>query len=123
MLYIIKITICVVLISLLSIPVFADGKVAAKKQPSVVTKVTGTVYDTGVGIAERTEGLLSGCLRTTFSFFNPCLDLVKNCATVAMSPIEKPLDWAENAMARRTQTKNVASMRAPQPKKPELLKK
>jgi hypothetical protein len=111
-----KITICGLLIVALAIPAFAGG---APDKRSPVTKVSGKIYKTGADIADRGERLVSGCLKNCFSFFNPCLDIVKSCTNVVLSPIEKPFAYAEDAWAKRG--KRVAP-KVPAPKKPELPK-
>jgi hypothetical protein len=93
-----KITICGLLIVALAIPAFAGG---APDKRSTVSKVSGKVYKGGANMLARTEGLVSGCLKNCFSFFNPCLDVVKGCTNVVLSPIEKPFAYAEDAWAKR----------------------
>ncbi len=119
---IIQIALCAVLISLLGLPALAGGKPVCKPQPSMAANVTGTVYNTGAGLVERTEGLVSGCLRSTFSFFNPCLDLVKGCTTRVLAPIEKPFEYAEDWANQRMGAKKQAAVKAHQTKKPETPK-
>lgn len=93
-----KITICGLLIVALAIPAFAGG---APDKRSTVSKVSGKVYKGGADMLARTEGLFSGCLKNCFSFFNPCLDVVKGCTNVVLSPIEKPFAYVEDAWAKR----------------------
>jgi hypothetical protein len=104
-----QIAFCALLIVLLGLPALAGGKPACKPQPSIASNVTGTVYDTGAGLVERTEGLVSGCFRSVFSFFNPC-------TTRVLAPIEKPFDCAENWMNERMAARQQAAVK-PQPKK------
>jgi hypothetical protein len=111
-----QIAFCVLLIFLLGLPAFAGGKPACKPQPSITSNVTGTVYDTGSGLVERTEGLVSGCFRSVFSFFNPCLDVVKGCTSRVLAPIERPFDCAENWVNERLAARKQAAVK-PQPKK------
>jgi len=111
-----KITICGLLIVALAIPAFAGG---APDKRSAVSKVSGKVYKGGADMLDRTERLFSGCLKNCFSFFNPCLDLVKGCTNVVLSPVEKPFAYVENAWAKRG--KRVAP-KVPAPQKPELPK-
>ncbi len=101
----IKIAVCFVLISLLAVPAFSAGKTVDRTRPNIISNVAETVYDTSAGVVEKTEGLFSGCLKTTFSFFNPCLDLVKGCTTVVLAPIQKPIDYTEGFFVRRTAAK------------------
>jgi hypothetical protein len=69
----------------------ADGGSATAK----VGKAAKAAYRGGVNVADRAEGLFSGCLRTCFSLCNPCLDLVKGCAGYAVLPIEVPFSFVE----------------------------
>jgi hypothetical protein len=108
-----KITICGLLIVALAIPAFAGG---APDKRSTVSKVSGKVYKEGANVLDRTERLFSGCLKNCFGFFNPCLDLVKGCTNVVLSPIEKPFAYVEDAWAKRG--KRVAP-KVPAAKKPE----
>jgi len=111
-----KITLCALLVLALAIPAFANG---APEKRSSASKVTGAIYKGSAKALESTEGLVTGCLRRTFSLFNPCLDFVKGCATVAFMPIEKPLDYIEKAAFKPRQAKKAAP-KIPEPKKPEI---
>lgn len=111
-----KITICGMLIVALAIPAFAGG---APDKRSTASKVSGKVYKAGADVLDRSERLVSGCLKNCFSFFNPCLDLVKGCTNVVLAPVEKPFAYVEDAWAKRG--KKVAP-RVPAPKKPEIPK-
>jgi len=108
------VAVCGILIVALALPAQAGG---APEKRSTVSKVTGTVYKSGASVLDRSERLVSGCLKNCFSFFNPCLDLVKGCTNVVMKPIEKPFDYVENAWAKRGKK---PAPRVPAPKKPEL---
>jgi hypothetical protein len=114
-----KITLCALLIVALAIPAFAGG---APEKRSTASKVKGAIYEGGATALETTEGLLTGCLRRTFSLFNPCLDFVKGCATVALMPIEKPLDYVEKAAFKPRHAKKAAA-KIPEPQKPEIPQK
>jgi hypothetical protein len=109
-----SLALCGLLVVALTLPVYANG---ASGKRSTVSKVTGTIYKGGASVLDRSERLVSGCLKNCFSFFNPCLDLVKGCTNVVMAPIEKPFAYVENAWAKRGQK---AAPRVPAPKKPEL---
>jgi hypothetical protein len=98
----------ILLLAVWASPVLAAGHQTKKSIKSTAANVAGTVYQGGVSLAERTEGLVSGCLKTTFSFFNPCLDVVKGCSTIVMSPIEKPLDYLESKVYTAKPVKAVA---------------
>jgi len=97
-----KIALCTLLVLALAIPAFANG---ASEKRSSASKVTGAIYKGGATALETTEGLFSGCLRRTFSLFNPCLDFVKGCANVALMPIEKPLEYVEKGSLQTAASK------------------
>ena len=109
-----SVALCGLLIVAFAMPAAANG---APEKRSTVSKVTGTIYQGGASVLDRSERLVGGCLKNCFSFFNPCLDLVKGCTNVVMAPIEKPFAYVEDAWAKRG--KKVAP-RVPAPKKPEL---
>ncbi|MBI5249252.1 MAG: hypothetical protein HY912_07140 [Desulfomonile tiedjei] len=111
-----KLAICGLLIVVLAVPAFAGG-VPQKKSSSAI----GSVYGAGVSAAEQTEGAVSGCLKSCFSLFNPCLDIVKCCSKVVLLPIEKPFDYVEGKLTGQKQAAKKAS-KIPEPKKPEIPK-
>ncbi len=88
-----KITLCALLIAALAIPAFAGGP---GKKGSTFSRATHGVYSGAATVLDRSEGLFTGCLRRTFSFFNPCLDVVKGCTTRVLAPVEKPFAYVEN---------------------------
>jgi hypothetical protein len=92
---------CGLLVIALSVPAFAKGAAVAKKQQNPAAYAAGKVYGVGAGLADRTAGLLTSCLKNTFSFFNPCLDVVKGCTTMVTSPIDKSLDYAEGVVSKK----------------------
>lgn len=112
------VAICGLLIVAVAIPAVAGGPPSYKAKSSV-SKVGNTVYQGGATVLEGAEGLFSGCLRTTFSLFNPCMDVVKGCSTIVFAPIEKPLDYLERAYYKPPKK---AAVRVPEPKKPEIPK-
>ncbi len=114
-----KILLCALLVAALAVPAFAKSTCARRTTSS---KVTRAIYRGSATALERTEGLLTGCLRRTFSLFNPCLDFAKGAATIAFMPIEKPLDYIERAAFKPYRTRRAAP-RIPEPKKPEIPKK
>ncbi|HMK36004.1 MAG TPA: hypothetical protein VK463_13105 [Desulfomonilaceae bacterium] len=116
-----RIALCGLLIVAVAIPAFAGGSPDSKAKSSKVAKIGDTVYQGGAQVLERTEGLFTGCLRNTFSLFNPCLDFVKGCSKVVFAPIEKPLDYLESAYYKRTSRAKGAAP-VPEPKKPEIPK-
>lgn len=109
-----SVALCGLLILALAMPAAANG---APEKRSTVSKVGGTIYKGAGSILDRSERLVSGCLKNCFSFFNPCLDLVKGCTNVVMAPVEKPFAYVENAWAKRG---HKAALKVPTPKKPEI---
>jgi hypothetical protein len=114
-----KVMLCALLIVALAVPAFAGG---APGKRSAASKVKGAIYEGGATALGTTEGLVTGCLRRTFSLFNPCLDFVKGCATVALMPIERPLDYVEKAAFGPRHAKKAAA-KIPEPRKPEIPQK
>jgi hypothetical protein len=108
-----SLAICGLLIVALAMPAAADG---TSEKRSAVSKVTGTIYKGSASVLDRSERLVSGCLKNCFSFFNPCLDVVKKCTNVVVAPVEYPFDYAEKAWAKRGKK---AASKLPAPKKPE----
>jgi hypothetical protein len=114
---ILKIGVCLTLIVVLACPVIASTK-AGKE--SKLSNLTSTVYDGGAKALDRTEGILSQCLKSTFSLFNPCLDVVKMCTDVALKPLNYPFDYVEKRIYKpKAQKKRVE---IPTPEKPEMPK-
>lgn len=97
-----RISLCVLIIAALTAPAFAASAV---KKPSTVSAVAGSVYSGGTTVVNQTEGILTSCLKNTFSLFNPCLDFVKGCTKVVLIPIEKPFDYLEGAVEKRWPSK------------------
>jgi hypothetical protein len=107
-----RITLCGLLILALTSPVFADGRPAKQAHRSWTSSMC-----TGVNtVADQTAGVFTGCLKRTFSLFNPCLDAIKGCTNVVMWPIEKPFDYMERSMGSYWTGKKAA--KAPACKKP-----
>ncbi len=113
---ILKISVCITLVVVLSCPAIVLAKSGAQSR---ISKLTTSVYHSGVKAIDRTEGILDHCLKSTFSLFNPCLDVVKMCSDVAFKPLNYPFDYIE----KRIYKPKVVKMRIeiPTPKKPELL--
>ena len=111
-----RIVLCAVLIVALGAPALAAGD--AKKSNSLST-VTGTIYKGGATVIDTAEGVCTGCLKRTFVFFNPCIDLFKVCTNVVLSPIEKPFSYVEKTLFK---PKTSGAPNAPAPKKPEIPK-
>ncbi len=94
------IIIAALLISALAMPAFA-GSSRAKGVSSTGTKI----YNGGAAIASQTEGLVSGCLKTVFCLFNPCLDVVKGCTNVVLGPIDRSFAYAERSLYKTSRVK------------------
>ncbi len=112
---IIALSLCIALA--FSVTAFADP---GKSVGSVVVNAGNSVYDRGTSIAANTHDRLTGIARNTFGLFNPCLDLVKATAGLALSPLSMPFEYWGNDKAKRVSKKSAASI--PVPKKPELPK-
>ncbi len=110
-----KLAICGLLVGALAMPAFADG-VPHKRPSSPFVKM----HQAGTAALVKTEGLVSGCLKRTFSLFNPCLDFVKGCTDVVMAPIERPFDYLEAKLSKPRQVKKVSKV--PESKKSETTK-
>jgi len=111
---------CALLILALAAHALANGTSAKGLS---VSKVGGQIYKGGTAVLVDTEAHLTGCLRNIFGLFNPCLDLVKGCAGVALTPIEKPFDWLAKAAVRPRAAGKKESQGIPVPEKPKLPKK
>lgn len=108
--YTVRIAIAMLLVVALAAPVFSANR----------SSTMGRVYSASASLAEQAEGAFSGCLKRTFSIFNPCLDLVKSCTNIVLIPIEAPF----NLLSRYTAAPAARKVpRVPVPKKPELPKK
>jgi hypothetical protein len=90
------ILICAFLIFALTVPVFA-GKKPTKR--SAARNVAGSVYNCGASALSQTEDALNECLVRTFSFFNPCLDLIKGASNLVVAPIEGPINYFSRTKA------------------------
>ncbi len=114
---ILKMSVCLTLIVVLSCPMIVLAK---DSSTSAASNMATTVYDEGAkalynicppcvaevcsicGIMRQdrkgnlgNEDILNRCLKSTFSLFNPCLDVVKTCADVALKPLNYPFDYVE----------------------------
>ncbi len=108
------ITACAFLIVLPSLVAASSGQSGSF---AAVSKFGNQIYSGGSTVLNRGEDLLSGCLKTTFSIFNPCLDLIKGTTGVILAPIERPRAvW--DAIAKKTKALRGNSI--PMPKKPTL---
>ena len=114
---ILKMSVCLTLIVVLSCPMIVLAKDSSTPAAS---NMATTVYDGGAkalynicppclaevcsicGIMRQdrkgnlgNEDILNRCLKSTFSLFNPCLDVVKTCTDVALKPLNYPFDYVE----------------------------
>lgn len=109
------IVVCACLITALCLP-----GVGSAKEAGAITKVTNKVYTRSVNVVQNTELHCTEIMRNTFQLFNPCLDLIKGCATVVLYPIEKPMSMIEKSVAKpRRVAKKKAAPKVEEPKKPE----
>jgi|GEM_PF-457179 len=124
-----QILICGLLVCVLVVPAFAGNAPDGRPSSSKAVTVTKTIYHGGAAVADRAEGLFSGCLRTVFSVCNPCMDLVKGCTGFVMAPVEIPFAYLERTVAgsygkgpaKRPVAKKPVTV--PAPEKPELPQK
>ncbi|MBI5569958.1 MAG: hypothetical protein HY914_08445 [Desulfomonile tiedjei] len=89
------ILLCALLALALAAPAFADVKTKGK------ASIPARVYASGAAATDRVAYAATRVLKTSFSVFNPCLDFVKGCTDVVLTPIGKPFDYMEKAMAKR----------------------
>ncbi|MEW6532638.1 MAG: hypothetical protein AB1473_17540 [Thermodesulfobacteriota bacterium] len=109
---------CVIVAISLAVPVsWADGSfkdVSLRKMP-------GQAYSKGATIVKDTEYHVTEIMRNTFSLFNPCLDLVKGCTRVVLTPIEKPFSLlGKPAPKAKKSASKPAEGKIPPPEKPAL---
>jgi hypothetical protein len=117
-----RIVLCGLLIVAFAGLAFADGRPAKRTDGSLASKI----YAGGSNAADQTAGIVTGCFKRTFSLFNPCLDAIKGCTTLVLSPVEKPFDYAERAFEKCWYGKKAAQScceprvpaKAPEQKKP-----
>ena len=94
------IIIAALLISTLAVPAFA-GTARDSGWSSATTKI----YNGGATVVSQTEGVFSGCLKTVFCLFNPCLDVVKGCTNVVLNPIDRSFAYAEQSLYKSSRVK------------------
>ena len=99
--------ICVCLIAAVASVALANGA----PERSAVSRVGGTVYKGGSQVLDTSGMLVTSCLKTTFSLFNPCLDLVKGCTTRVLSPCDKGFAYVESTVARQWPKKKTVRAR------------
>ena len=93
--------------------VLAKGGVQSK-----ISSMTATVYDKGSKALDKTEGVINSCLKSSFSLFNPCLDVIKMCSDVAFKPLNYPFDYIEKRIYKPRVVKK--RIEIPAPEKPEM---
>lgn len=98
------IALCGLLILALASPVFADGGLVKRAHRSWGSTICGGINHA----ADQTAGAFTGCLKRTFSLFNPCLDAIKGCTNIVMWPIEKPFDYVERSVGKCWSCKKTA---------------
>lgn len=105
---------CVIAVAL-AVPAFAGG---APASGFTCSNIAGTVYKGGVSCVERTEGFVTGCLKNTFSLFNPCLDVVKVATNIAFYPLDRSVGYVESCLCRPAAASKAAKAAA-KPKTPK----
>ncbi len=100
--------ICGCLIAAMTCAAFANGA----PERSTASRYGGAVYKGGSQILDRSGMLVNSCLKSTFGLFNPCLDFVKGCTTLVLSPLDKGFAYAENTVAKQWPKKR--TVKAPQ---------
>jgi hypothetical protein len=108
---ILKMGVCLTLIVVLSCPAIVLAKNAGQ---STFVNMTNQVYDGGAKALDKTEGILNQCLKSTFSLFNPCLDIVKMCTDVALKPLNYPFDYVEGKLYKPKVVNKRVEIPAPQ---------
>ena len=103
-----RIVLCGLLIVALASPVFADGGRTKRAKRSW----TSSVYAGANGAVDQTAGICTGCLKRTFSLFNPCLDAIKGCTSIVMWPIDKPFEYVEQSVGHYWNGKKAAKARS-----------
>lgn len=114
---------CSAVISLcfLASPILAGPAPDSRFSLSKVSKFGGQVTDGGKAYLVDTEAHLTGCLRNVFGFFNPCLDVIKGCAGIALYPIEKPISMISDRWSKpKPAPGKKRSAEIPAPEKPTL---
>ncbi|MGC8602239.1 MAG: hypothetical protein ACP5VS_00975 [Desulfomonilaceae bacterium] len=112
---ILKIGVCLTLMLVLSCPAIVSARGGAK---SKISQFTTNIYNKGSKALDRTGGVLDNCLKSTFSLFNPCLDVIKMCSDVAFKPLNYPFDYIEKRIYKLKTVKK--RIEIPVPEKPEI---
>ncbi len=106
----IAIVACGFLIVALAIPAFANG---GSYKGSEVTKVGGAAYKGGAKVLDTTANVVNGCLKNSFSIFNPCLDVVKACTDRVLYPLDKGFGYVETVAAKSWPMKKAPKVQVP----------
>ena len=101
---------CGFLIIALAVPVFANGGPA---KGTTVSKIGGAAYKGGAKVLDTSANMVNGCLKNSFSLFNPCLDLVKACTDTVLYPLDKGFGYVETAAAKTWPMKKAPKILAP----------
>ncbi len=109
-----KLIVSAMVVSLVLSPLLAWS---GPNEKGYLSNVSGQFYRGGVTVLEKTEDVVSGVLKRTFGFFNPCLDLVRGCTNTVLRPIEGPISYVES-VTWGSKPKPVGKI--PTPKKPEI---
>jgi hypothetical protein len=103
---------CGLLVLALAAPAFADGQRVKAPRSSYASSICAG----GAVVADKTAGFFTNVLHRSFSFFNPCLDLVKGCTNTVLYPVQRSFDYMDDAIACRLP--GATRPKAPAPKKP-----
>jgi hypothetical protein len=87
-----------IIIAALLISALAVPALAGTARDSSWSSATNKIYNGGATVVSQTEGIFSGCLKTVFCLFNPCLDVVKGCTNVVLNPIDRSFAYAERSL-------------------------
>jgi hypothetical protein len=110
------ISVCFLASSILAGPP-PDGGLSLSKVSKYGGKITG---GTKAYLAD-TEAHVTGCLRNVFGLFNPCLDMIKGCASLALYPIEKPISMISHSFSKpKPPAGKKGADEVPAPEKPNL---
>jgi hypothetical protein len=111
---ILRMGVCLALVVVISCPALVLAKAG---RDSSISSVPAKVYDGGARVLDKTEGILNQCLKSTFSLFNPCLDVVKMCTDVVLKPLNYPFNYVENKIYKH-KPKHNKHLDIPTPQKP-----
>lgn len=89
---ILRIGLCLALVLVIAFPAVVLAK---PDKHSKISAIPGKIYHGGTVALDKTGGVVNQCLKSTFSLFNPCLDVVKMCTDVVLKPLNYPFDYVE----------------------------